>query len=119
MYNSFATPWIVAHQAPLSMGLPRQECWNGLPFLSPGDLPNSRIEPVSPALAGRFFTTEPPGKAFILAINTFMLSPCMDGVLDAKNKSQQFPERAPLFNLEGFGVSLCNVCCSTAPGVSR
>ena len=48
-----------------------------------------------------------------------MLSPCMDGVLDAKNKSQRFPERAPLFNLEGFGVSLCNVYCSTAPGVSR
>ena len=118
MYNSFATPWIVAHQAPLSMGLPRQECWNGLPFLSPGDLPNSWIEPVSPALAGRFFTTEPPGKLF-LAINTFMLLPCMDGALDAKNKSQRFPARAPLFNLEGFGVALCDVCCSTVPGVSR
>ena len=91
------------------MGFPRQECWDGLPFLSPGDLPNSWVEPVPPALAGRFFTTEPPGKPFILAVNTFMLSPCMDGVLDAKNKSQQFPARAPLFNLEGFGVSLCNV----------
>ena len=50
------------HQAPLSIGLPRQEYWSGLPFPSPGDLPNPRVEPTSPALAGRFFTTEPSGK---------------------------------------------------------
>ena len=49
-------------QAPLSMGFPRQECWNGLPFLSPGDLLNPGIESVSPALAGQFFTTVSPGK---------------------------------------------------------
>ena len=59
--NSFATPWTVAHQAPLSMGFPRQEYWSGLPFLSPGDLPNPGIELVSPALTGGFFTVEPPG----------------------------------------------------------
>src|SRR5574337_841998 len=58
----FAIPWIVALQAPLSMGFSRQEYWSGLPFLPPGDLPNPRIEFVYPALAGRFFTTEPPGK---------------------------------------------------------
>ena len=52
----------VAHQAPVSMGLPGQEHWNGLPFPSPGDLPDPGIEPVFPALAGGFFTTEPPGK---------------------------------------------------------
>ena len=45
-----------------SMGFPRQEYWNGLPFPSPGDLPNRGIEPASPALAGGFFTAEPPGK---------------------------------------------------------
>ena len=44
------------------MGFPRQEYWSGLPFPSPGDRPSLRIEPMSPALAGRFFTTEPPGK---------------------------------------------------------
>ena len=49
-------------RAPLSMGFPRQEYWSGLPLLSPGDLSNPRIKPVSPALAGGFFTTEPPGK---------------------------------------------------------
>ena len=45
----FATPWTVANQAPPSMGFSRQECWSGLPFLSPGDLPDPRIEPGSPA----------------------------------------------------------------------
>ena len=52
------TPWIVAHQAPLSMGFPRQEHWSGLPFPPPGDLPEPGIEPRSPALAGGIFITE-------------------------------------------------------------
>ena len=58
-------PWMVAHQAYLSMGFFRQEHWSGLPFHPPGDLPNPGIKPrspVSPALVGGFFTTEPPGK---------------------------------------------------------
>ena len=63
MSDSFAIPWTVAHQAPLSMGFPRQEYWSELPFLSPVDLLHPRIEPESPALAGRFFTSEPPGKS--------------------------------------------------------
>ena len=46
----FATPWIVAHQAPQSMGFSRHEYWSGLPFPSPGDLPDPGIEPGSPAL---------------------------------------------------------------------
>ena len=45
-----ATPWMVARQAPLSIGFSRQEYWSGLPFLSPGDLPDLGIEPVSSAL---------------------------------------------------------------------
>ena len=49
----------VAHQAPLSVGFPRQEYWSGLPFSSPGDLPDPGIEPEVPALAGGFFTLEP------------------------------------------------------------
>ena len=51
--DSFATPWTVANQAPLS-GIFQVEYWSGLPFLPPGDLPNPGIEPVSPALAGVF-----------------------------------------------------------------
>ena len=61
----FTTPWTVACQAPLSMEFSRQEYWSGLPFPSPGDLPDPEIEPaslVSLALAGRFFTTVPPEK---------------------------------------------------------
>ena len=56
------TSWTVAGQAPLSMRFPRREYWSGLPFPPPWDLPDPGIEPASPALAGRFFTTEPPGK---------------------------------------------------------
>ena len=57
----FATQWTVACHVPPSMGFPNQEYWSRL-FPSPGDLPGLGIEPVSPALAGGFFTTEPPGK---------------------------------------------------------
>ena len=57
-----ATPWTVAHQAPLSMEFPNQEYWSGLPFTPPGDLPDPGSEPQSPALAGGFLTTELPGK---------------------------------------------------------
>ena len=63
-YPTFVTPWTVAHQASLSMEFSRQEYWSRLPFPSPWDLPDPGIElasPLSPALARRFFTTEPPG----------------------------------------------------------
>ena len=61
--SSSATPRTIAHQSPLPTEFSRQEYWSGLSFPSPGNLPDTRIEPasaVSPALAGRFFTTEPP-----------------------------------------------------------
>ena len=61
MTDLFATPR--THQVPLSMGFLRQEHWSGLPFPSPGDLPDPGIEPMSPALAGGFFTPEPLGKS--------------------------------------------------------
>ena len=57
----FSTPWTVAYQAP-SMGFSRQEYWSGLPFPSPGDLPNPGIEPGSPALQADALLSEPPGK---------------------------------------------------------
>ena len=63
MSDSFVTPWTVAHQAPLSMGFPRQEYCIGLPFPSPGGLPDPRVKLkslASPALAGEFFTTVQP-----------------------------------------------------------
>jgi hypothetical protein len=65
----FANPWTKAHQAPLSMGFSRQECWSGLPFPSPGDLPDPGTEPaslISPTVAVWFFITsvtwEDPGE---------------------------------------------------------
>ena len=58
----FATPWTVAYQAPPSMGFSRQEYWSGLPFPSPGDLPDSEIEPGSPTLQADALTSQPPGK---------------------------------------------------------
>ena len=80
-----ATPCPVAHQVPLSMGSPRQENWSGLPFPHPGDLLDPGIKPMSPAspaLAGGFFTTEPPGKplyilythTYITTINIFLIT---------------------------------------------
>ena len=72
----FATSWTVALQAPLSVGLSRQEYWSGLPSPPPGDLPDPGIEPVylmSPASAGRFFTTSAAWEALnacFLSINS-------------------------------------------------
>ena len=62
----FATPWTVAHQVPLSMVFSRQEYWSGLPFPTPGSLPDPGMDQTYiswvPALAGRFFTSLPSGK---------------------------------------------------------
>ena len=55
------------------MGFPRQEYWSGLPFPSPGDLPNPRIKLAFPAMAGKFFTTEPPGKLHFVIKQYFLI----------------------------------------------
>ena len=71
------SPWTVAYQAPLSMGFPRPEYWNGLPFPPPGDLPDPEMEltsPVTPALAGGFFTTEPTGKPYCVLVSQWVQS---------------------------------------------
>ena len=69
----FATPWTIAHQAPLSMGFSRQEYWHGLPFPPTGDLSDPGIKPVSltsPALADRFFTTSPTWEALVKQLSS-------------------------------------------------
>ena len=70
--DSFETLWTVAYQAPLSMGFSRQAYWNGLPFPSPGDLPDPGIEPISPCLrtVGGVFAPEP------LIHNTYIFTSC-------------------------------------------
>ena len=95
------TPWTVAQQAPLSMGFPRQEYWSGLPFLSPGNLPDPEIEPAShmcpapashmcPALAGGFFTTEPSEKAYVMD-RVQLLALCQYKQVLLSTLSQSFP----------------------------
>ena len=64
----FVTLWTVAHQAPLSMGFSSQEYWSGLPFPSPGDLPNPGTEPESPALQADALSSEPPGNQSHLSL---------------------------------------------------
>jgi len=61
------TPWTVAYQVSLSMGFSRQEYWSGLPFPSPGDLPDPGIKPRSPILEADALTSEPPGKPYCVA----------------------------------------------------
>ena len=92
---SFATPWTVTCQAPLSMGCPSQEYWSGLLFPSPGDLPDPGSKPVSPALAGGFFTTEPRGR------------PCRRLCL---NKRLAVPDSES--NVGGKTVSVCVHTCT-------
>ena len=97
------------YQAPLSMEFSRQEYWSELPFPPPGGLPNPGIEPSSvssPALAGGFFTTEPPGKPswplnYCLFLDvwcvgaSFFSSPSLSDILH----SSGFPQKFPFFGL--------------------
>ena len=76
---TLATPWTVAYQAPLSMGFSRQEYWSGLPFPSPGHLPDPGTKPMSLAsltLPGGFFTTVLPGKPLELIYIEVPISTC-------------------------------------------
>ena len=68
---TLVTPWTVAHQAPLSMGFSKQAYWSGLPFPSPGDLPNPGVKPGSPALQADALPSEPPGKQISYLSSTF------------------------------------------------
>ena len=81
----FVTPWTVAQQAPPPMGFSRQEYWRGLPFPSPGDLPDPRIKPRSHALQADALTSEPPGKRKLLpnptlssSLGQFYLQECRE-----------------------------------------
>ena len=84
MSDSFVTPWTVAHQAPLSMGFPRQEYWSGVPLPSPGDLPDPGLQPESPVLAYGFFTTEPPGKPKYMQSTSCEMPGCVKHKLESR-----------------------------------
>ena len=86
---SNCSPWTIACQAPLSKGSPRLEYWSGQPFPSPGDLPDTRIKPRSPALHGNSLLSEPPGKprADKRAIDKYMIQCQL--VISAKVKESE------------------------------
>ena len=68
---SLETPWTVARQVPLSMGFSKQEHWSGLPFSSPGDLPDPGIKPGSPSLQADSLLTKLQGKVLLLLLNCY------------------------------------------------
>ena len=84
----FATPWSTACQGPLSMGFPRQEYQSGLPFPSQGNLPDPGTEPMFPALAGGFFTPEPPELPRVIIFDINIKG--WERVHQEKRKSREF-----------------------------
>ena len=100
MLDSFVTQWTVAQQPPLFMGFPRQEYWNELPFPSPGDLPNPKVEHMSPALAENFFATKPPGKRICMYVYTHTHTHTHTGILLSHKKNEIMPFSATRMDLE-------------------
>ena len=95
----FTTPWTVAHQAPLSMEFSRQEYSSGLPFPSPGDLPDPGIEPRSPALQADVLPSEPSGN--YLEFSKLSLGPLSLQVL--------------LLLITSFGIPVANMLVCIVP----
>ena len=89
MSDPFVTPWTVACQVPLSMEFSRQEYWSGLLFSSPRDLPDSGIKPAFPAIAGGFFTMEPPGQPIYVISGLLFVFPLYWG-LPYSSESKEF-----------------------------
>ena len=90
----FVTPWTVAHQAPLTMEFSKQKYWSGLPFPTPGNLPDPGIEPTSlasPELVGRFFTTAPPAlePAHVLSPGTKLKVWVITGIIQTLSPTLQ------------------------------
>ena len=116
----FVTPWTAAHQAPLSVGFPRQEYWSGLSFPSPGDLPDSGIKPCSPAFQADSFLSEPPGK--LRRIYRRRLLSCVANHRRELLKSTKAPP-APGTRLRTHVPprpwSLCSRCCVTSEQLSK
>ena len=106
----FVTPWTVAQQAPLSIGFSRQEYWSGLPFLSPGDRPDSGIKPRSPALQADSLPSEPLSiwylEFFLLELQAVTYSTgfsvawgqCCRGQISSIRVEQRFSSRMTLHN---------------------
>ena len=103
----FVTLWIVAYQAPLSMGFSRQEYWSGLPCPPPGDLPDLGIQPtslMSPALAGVFFTT-----AATAAAKSLQSCPTLRDAIDGSPPGSPVPGILQARTLEWVAISFSNI----------
>ena len=109
------TPWIGAHQSPLPMEFSRQEYRGGLPFPSPGDLPDPGIEPGSPALQANSLSSEPSGKPILcMCVSLSVICLTDETIISSQNswkycQGLSFPE---LFenNLPALCLSLCLMC---------
>ena len=99
------TPWTGAGQAPLSMEFSRQDNWSGLPFSTPGDLPNPGIEPMSPALTGGFFTIAPPAAA---AAKSLQLCSTLYDPIDSSPSGSPVPGILQARTLEWVAISFSN-----------
>ena len=114
MFDSFVTPWTVAHQVPLSKGFPRQEYWSELPFPCPGDISHSEIEPTSPALTDGFFSTEPPEKpisspaAAAAAAKSIQSCPTLCDPIDGSPPGPTVPGILQARTLEWVAISSSN-----------
>ena len=123
----FATPWTVTYQAPPSMGFSRQEYWSGLPFPSPGHLPDPGIEPGSPTLQANALTSEPPGKPIPLDHPS---APALSTLSHASNLDWQFISHMIMYMFQchspksshprplpqspkDCSIHLCPFCCLT------
>ena len=112
----FATPWTVACQAPLSIGFSRQEYWSGLPCPSSREgschaPPDPGIKPECPALAGGFFTTEPPGKpsfTYAAAAKSLQSCPTLCDPIDSSPPGAPVPRILQARTLEWVAVSFSN-----------
>ena len=109
----FMTPHTVACQAPLSMGFSRQEYWCGLPFSSPGELPNSGIKPGSPALQADCLPSEPPGKPNNTRVGS--LSPFQGIFLTQELNQGLFHCRQILYRWTFFFFNLTVACRILVP----
>ena len=109
---TLAAPWTVARQAPLSMGFSRKEYWTGLPFPSPGHLPNPWIKPGSPALQADSLPTELQGKPRAAGISVLYQSPKEKGrgqakwVEKHKNLSKHLSHHTPSSPPKDFPLQL-------------
>ena len=108
----FMTPRTVGYEAPLSMGFSRQECWSGLPFPSPGDLPNPGIQPGSPTLQPDTLPSEPPGRSLYTKKNVKVL--VTQSCLTLCNSMDYSPPGFCLWNYPGKNSGVG--CHSLLPG---